>query len=96
MSNLVNYIALDNGNVELFAGSELIVASNNADVLAAAIVNAGGFDDDSIAASSSCDFADEYGFDSQTAFEDLWENTLKIVKRINELKGDIAAALNKS
>ena len=91
---MINFIALGEGNVELFAGKELIVASNNADVLAADIVNAGGFaGDGTISASSSCDFAEEYGFATQEEFEVLWEKTLKIVERINELKKDVADAL---
>lgn len=90
---MINFIALGEGNVELFAGKELIVASNNADVLAAGIVNAGGFGSDSISASSSCDFAEEYGFETQEEFEVLWEKTLQIVKRIYDLKKDVADAV---
>jgi len=81
MSNLVNYIALDEGKVELFAeNGNMVIASSIADELAAAVINAGGFAGGSIAASSSCDFADEYGFESQTAFDLLWENVLTLVK----------------
>ena len=57
-------------------GSEKTTARSM--VLAQAVIDAGGFAD-TVMGSSSCDFAEEYGFASQFAYEKLFKDVCELV-----------------
>jgi len=70
-TKMIDYVAAEDGCIEFYAGlGNLVVKSNDIEVLTAAVKAAGGFAKN-LMASSSCDFADEYGFPTQGAFDAL-------------------------
>ena len=76
----VDFVAAEDGCIEFYAGlGNLVVKSNDAQVLADAVIAAGGFAD-SVMASSSCDFAAEYGFENQGCFDALLEKVAYLVE----------------
>ena len=67
----VDYVNVEDGCIEFYAGvGNLVVKSADPEVLADAALAVGGFARN-LMASSSCDFAEEYGFESQAAFDAL-------------------------
>jgi hypothetical protein len=68
---MIDYVAAEDGCIEFYAGlGNLVVKSNDIETLAAAVKAAGGFAK-TMMGSSSCDFAVEYGFETQGAFDAL-------------------------
>jgi hypothetical protein len=75
---MINYVAADDGMLEFYNDDVLVVKSDDANVLADAIVAAGGFAS-ACYSSSSMNFADEYGFDSQFACDKLFKTVCEYV-----------------
>ena len=76
----VDFVAAEDGCIEFYAGiGNLVVKSNDAEVLAKAVLEAGGFAT-TVMASSSCDFAAEYGFENQGCFDALFEMVAYLVE----------------
>ena len=73
----VNFISAEDGAIALYAGEDFVGKSNYAPWLAEMIISRGGPADD-ISSSYSCFYAEEYGFETQKAFDNLWESTLNI------------------
>jgi len=79
----VDFVSAADGCIEFYAGDgNLVVKSNDAEVLVKAVLAAGGFAETVMTScnlahclffSSSCDFAAEYGFESQACFDALFE-----------------------
>jgi hypothetical protein len=69
----VDFVAAEDGCIEF------VVKSNDAEVLAKAVLEAGGFAT-TVMASSSCDFAAEYGFENQGCFDALFEMVAYLVE----------------
>lgn len=69
----VNFISAEDGAIALYAGEDFVGKSNYAPWLAEMIISRGG-PADTISGSSSCLYAEEYGFETQKAFDDLWES----------------------
>lgn len=68
----VSFVSVSDGCIEFYAGlGNLVVKSNDREFLAQAVIAAGGFDPVGVYGSSSIDFAEEYGFASQEAFDKL-------------------------
>lgn len=68
---MIDYVAAEDGCIEFYAGlGNLVVKSNDIETLTAAVKAAGGFAK-TMMGSSSCDFAVEYGFETQGAFDAL-------------------------
>ena len=68
---MIDYVAAEDGCIEFYAGlGNLVVKSNDIETLTAAVKAAGGFANN-LMGSSSCDFAVEYGFETQGAFDAL-------------------------
>jgi|SanBayMetagenome_1026888.scaffolds.fasta_scaffold161902_1 hypothetical protein len=75
----VDFVAVSDGCIEFYAGLDnLVVKSADRLVLAQAVIDAGGFAD-TVMGSSSCDFAEEYGFASQFAYEKLFKDVCELV-----------------
>ena len=75
----VDYVAVQDGCIEFYAGlGNLVVKSNDRLILAQAVIDAGGFAD-AVYGSSSCDFATEYGFESQFAYDKLFKDVCELV-----------------
>ena len=74
----VNFISAEDGAIALYAGEDFVGKSNYAPSLAAMIVGRGG-PADTISGSSSCFYAVEYGFETQKAFDDLWDSTCEML-----------------
>jgi len=69
----VNFISAEDGSIALYAGEDFVGKSDYAPSLAKMIISRGG-PADTIMGSSSCFYAEEYGFVSQKAFDNLWES----------------------
>ena len=69
----VNLISAEDGAIALYAGEDFVGKSNYAPWLAEMIISRGG-PADTISGSSSCFYAEEYGFETQKAFDNLWES----------------------
>jgi len=77
MKTQVTFIAANDGKIELFAGlDDLIVATGDVNELATALKS---LDISGAAASSSMDFADEYGFNTYHGAIDLLTSALETV-----------------
>jgi len=84
---MIDFIAAENGCIELYAGvGNLVVKSADPEVLADAALAVGGFDRN-LMTSSSCDFAEEYGFESQAAFDALLDEMFDCATAGTMLKG---------
>lgn len=70
---MINFIAANEGKLELWDCSTLVVASNDVNTIVNAAIKAGGFAN-TVMGSSSTHFAEEYGFESQFAFDKLWDD----------------------
>lgn len=75
---MINYVSANDGMLEFFADNTLVVKSNDANVLADAIIKNGGFAP-ACYGSSSMDFAEEYGFESQFACDKLFKTVCEYV-----------------
>lgn len=76
---MIDYVAAEDGCIEFYAGlGNLVVKSSDPTVLADAVLKAGGFAGQ-LMGSSSIDFAVEYGFPSQGAFDALFETVSDLV-----------------
>lgn len=73
----IDFISAVDGKVCLYSGSELVVASDSAEFLAAAIFEA-DLDLSGAYGSSSMDFASEYGFDYDSAAMDLLHRAMEM------------------
>lgn len=75
----VDFVSVSDGCIEFYAGLDnLVVKSADRLVLAQAVIEAGGFAD-TVMGSSSCDFAEEYGFATQFAFDKLFKDVCELV-----------------
>jgi hypothetical protein len=70
---MINFIAANDGKLEMYDCSTLVVASNDVNTLVDAAIKNGGFAN-AVYASSSCHFAEEYGFESQFKFDKIWDD----------------------
>jgi hypothetical protein len=78
----VNYVAVEDGCIEFYAGvGNMVVKSNDVLVLVKAVIDAGGFAD-TVYGSSSCDFATEYGFPTQVAYDNLFDEVYELVEQV--------------
>ena len=75
---MIDYIAANNGAIELRSNGSLMGAAKTWEQAINIIHRAGGLAD-RVMASSSVDFAEEYGFASQKAFDDLWDDICSAV-----------------
>jgi hypothetical protein len=81
----VDYVSADDGCIEFYAGlGNLVIKSDNVKILVKAVIKAGGFAD-TVMASSSCDFADEYGFESQDCFNALFDHVAYLVDFVTDV-----------
>lgn len=75
----VDFVSVSDGCIEFYAGVDnLVVKSNDPLVLAQAVIDSGGFAD-CVMGSSSCDFAQEYGFPTQSAYDELFKDVCELV-----------------
>lgn len=75
----VDFVSVSDGCIEFYNGlNKLVVKSNDVLVLAQAVIDVGGFAN-TVMGSSSCDFATEYGFPSQFAYEKLFKSVCELV-----------------
>lgn len=70
---MIDFIDVNEGYILLCKGFKCVSMGNSAESVANAIMHFGG-PAPVIYKSSSCDFAKEYGFESQKAFDDLWDD----------------------
>jgi len=76
---MIDFISAESGMIELFhEDGRLVGVSNNPLVLASKIMEHGG-PAPVIRGSSSCDFAEEYGFETQADFDYLWKQTCELL-----------------
>ena len=73
---MINYIACDNGAIEMFADDVLVAVAETAKSIAYYIQENGL--SDNVYASSSIDFASEYGFENDEDAIALWEEGVKM------------------
>lgn len=80
---MIDYIAASDGFIEFYAGvGNLVVRSSDLEILVQAVIRSGGFNPHGLYGSSSIDFAEEYGFASQEAFDELLNG---VYARVDEL-----------
>lgn len=76
---MIDFIDVSGGMIMLFDKNDLMVKISKDPVeLASAIKSCGG-PAPKIYSSSSCGFAEEYGFESQKAFDDLWDDVCELL-----------------
>jgi len=68
---MINFISADLGHLELYEGSDLMGITKSAKDIVRVLQENGIAD--SVFASSSMDFASEYGFKTDEAASELWE-----------------------
>ena len=71
----IDFIAADNGSIEMFANNELVATASTAKDISWTLKEYGF--EGSVATSSSIDFADEYGFENWNDAIILWEEGVK-------------------
>jgi len=71
----IDFIAADNGSIEMFANNELVATASTAKDISWTLKEYGF--EGSVATSSSIDFADEYGFENWNDAITLWEEGVK-------------------
>ena len=72
----INFIGAHNGKLELHMGDKIKSSANP--IILADIMSKYGFDD-VVMASSSMDFANEYGFKSHDGAKKLYKNALNLI-----------------
>lgn len=70
---MIDFIDVSDGHILLCDGVRCVGIGNDAESVANAILFRGG-PAPVIYKSSSCDFVEQYGFESQKAFDDLWDD----------------------
>ena len=73
---MIDYIACENGAIEMFEGDNLVAVAETAKSIAYFMQEFGVAS--SVYTSSSIDFASEYGFENDEDAIDLWEAGLKM------------------
>ena len=71
----INFIAANNGLIEMFADKDLVMEAATAKDISWALKEYGF--EGSVGTSSSIDFADEYGFETWDGAITLWEEGVK-------------------
>jgi len=71
----INFIAANNGLIEMFANNELVATASTAKDISWTLKEYGF--EGSVNTSSSIDFADEYGFETWDGAITLWEEGVK-------------------
>ena len=77
--NGIDYIAADKGGILMYAGLGNLVGFGKTAEMVAHVCETKGLKGDTVATSSSIDFADEYGFDHYDGAKDLWEEAMTIL-----------------
>ena len=80
---MIDYIAANNGHIEMYNNGDFIATAQTAKTIAY-VLEMYGFDG-SVATSSSIDFADEYGFDHYDDAKTLWDEGVKRFFMTNEV-----------
>ena len=75
---MIDFIDISEGHILLCEGAMCVSVGNTAESVANAIMQFGG-PAPVIYKSSSCDFAKHYGFESQKAFDDLWDDVCELL-----------------
>lgn len=75
---MIDFIDVNDGHILLCDGFKCVGAGADAESIANAIKFRGG-PAPVIYRSGSCDFAKDYGFESQKAFEDLWDDVCELL-----------------
>jgi hypothetical protein len=75
---MIDFIDVRDGMILICEGLKCVGGGNDAESIAHSIKRRGGPASE-IYRSGSCDFADEYGFESQKAFEDLWGDVCELL-----------------
>ena len=77
--NGIDYIAADNGGIKMYAGLGNLVGFGKTAKHIAYVCATKGLKGDTVATSSSIDFADEYGFDHYNGAKDLWDEAMAML-----------------
>lgn len=75
---MIDFIDIYNGEILLVDNNKVVCSSDDPVFLANVIMNRGG-PAPVIYKSSSCDFADMYGFMNQKEFDDLWDSVCELL-----------------
>jgi len=75
---MIDFIDIYNGHILLMDGDKCLACSDDPVRLANVILNNGG-PASTIYRSSSCDFAEMYGFMNQKEFDDLWDEVCDLL-----------------
>lgn len=73
---MIDFISADNGSIQMFNGNYMVAEATTAKTICYYLQEQGF--DGSVMASSSVDFASEYGFDTDDAAHDLWDQGVKM------------------
>ena len=77
--NGIDYIAADKGGILMYAGLGNLVGFGKTAKHIAYVCATKGLKGDTVATSSSIDFADEYGFDHYNGAKDLWDEAMAML-----------------
>lgn len=77
--NGIDYITAHNGGIQMYAGLGNLVGWGKTAKHIAYVCETKGLKGDTVATSSSIDFADEYGFDHYNGAKDLWDEAMTIL-----------------